>query len=529
MADKEDKRTNKKSKETEQSVSDIRRSTDTKDDNQEESSKAAEEKATKKEAQKKAEQDDSKSVKESESTASSKIVDKTREPKKAKVAKEMVEISGRERRLRERLLTVDEDLTRDELRLRRKSEAKKRRLTRQINQARQKQEDKLNRRDNSKLYHKLPVLYYLLCPFFALGRLIAVPFRKLSGYRKKQNARRFNPHRSFYLTTHAKSVRQINISGYGHFVGEVWRFIRDNWKVYLRVLVLLFIVVFVITGVRTSDNSSYESTKEAMKKAGVSDITQTASLFTQAVTSSLSSSSTNQQLTDLVLIVLSWLVLIYLARHIYGGRSNIRLRDAIFNSAGPLISELVILLVMLVQLLPLAFALISYSAASGASYINDGTAIENMAAFVVIALIVILTIYWMITSIISLITVTIPGIYPLRAYFETSILVAGRRVKILLRILMMFVPLAVLWLVVLVPVVAIDSHFNLNMPMLVQAVAVLLVAVSLIWISVYMYMFYRRLLDSPEQPEGTPNWHINWPWLKWKKQRKYRVAKPGKN
>ena len=41
----------------------------------------------------------------------------------------------------------------------------------------------------------------------------------------------------------------------------------------------------------------------------------------------------------------------------------------------------------------------------------------------------------------------------------------------------------------------------------------------LIWISVYLYMLYRRLLDSPEQPVGTPNRQFVWPW-----QRKKRAA-----
>ena len=80
-----------------------------------------------------------------------------------------------------------------------------------------------------------------------------------------------------------------------------------------------------------------------------------------------------------------------------------------------------------------------------------------MAAWCVIAALAILTIYWMITSLLTLVTVTIPGIYPLRAYFETSVLVSGRRVKILLRILMMLLPLVILWLVVLIPVVLIDQ------------------------------------------------------------------------
>ena len=105
-----------------------------------------------------------------------------------------------------------------------------------------------------------------------------------------------------------------------------------------------------------------------------------------------------------------------------------------------------------------------------------------MAAWCVIAALAILTIYWMITSLLTLVTVTIPGIYPLRAYFETSVLVSGRRVKILLRILMMLLPLVILWLVVLIPVVLIDQAVTFDSVPFVQLFTTLLVAASLIWI-----------------------------------------------
>ena len=106
---------------------------------------------------------------------------------------------------------------------------------------------------------------------------------------------------------------------------------------------------------------------------------------------------------------------------------------------------MVLLVAVLVQLLPLALVLISYSAITGAGYINQGVAIENMAAWCVILAVLVLTIYWMVTSLLTLVSVTIPRLYPMRAYYETSIQVAGRRVKILFRILMMFLPLLALW------------------------------------------------------------------------------------
>ena len=95
---------------------------------------------------------------------------------------------------------------------------------------RSRQEARLNRRDNSRLYRRSHILYALTTPFRAIGRGIRAIYRKLRG--RVEHHRQVTPHRSFYLTTHAQSVRQINISGYGRFVHEVGRLIWDNKRLY---------------------------------------------------------------------------------------------------------------------------------------------------------------------------------------------------------------------------------------------------------------------------------------------------------
>ena len=432
---------------------------------------------------------------------------------------ELVEISRREQRLRERLLTVDEDMVHDEQRLHDNGERRKARLIKRINRTRARQEAKLNRRDKSRLYRRSHILYALMSPIFAVGRGIRLIYRKVMG--RVEHHKQVTPHRSFYLTTHAQAVRQINISGYLRFVHEVGRMIWDNRRLYLKALLVLTIALLTIIGLGVQSN--YISVRDAMQEAGLNWFIRMVGLITQAIITSLTVSDANRQSYALLLILVAWMVLIYIARHIYGGRTKMKLRDAIYNSSSALVPLLTILVVVLIQLLPLAIALISYSAVTGAGYINEGIEIENMAAWCAIAAVTILTIYWMITSLLTLITVTIPGIYPLRAYFETSVLVSGRRVKILLRVLMMFAPLVLLWLVALIPTTLIDDHFKFQTFPLVQLVTTLLVAASFIWISAYMYLLYRRLLDSPEQPIGTPNKRFVWPWLR--KQRQAEIAK----
>ncbi len=286
-------------------------------------------------------------------------------------------ISHREQLLRERLLTVDEDLVRAETRLRQKGEARRRKLAAKINRARSRQEAKLDRRDESRLYHRVRPLYYLLCPVFAVGRFFRSVYRWAC--RKTEHHRRVSPHRSFYLTTHAQAVRQINISGYGRFVTEVWRMVRDNWLIYLKITLLMTLAIIAVVGVSNA-HSNYVDTREAMEKVDLHPFLKQAGLVTQAIITSLTVTDANRQAATFIIVAVAWLSLIFIARRVYSG-NQLCLRDAIYSAGTPLVPMMVLLVAVLVQLLPLALVLISYSAITGAGYINQGVAIENMAAW----------------------------------------------------------------------------------------------------------------------------------------------------
>ena len=298
------------------------------------------------------------------------------------------------------------------------------------------------------------------------------------------------------------------------------------------------LAIIAVVGVSNA-HSNYVDTREAMEKVDLHPFLKQAGLVTQAIITSLTVTDANRQAATFIIVAVAWLSLIFIARRVYSG-NQLRLRDAIYSAGTPLVPMMVLLVAVLVQLLPLALVLISYSAITGAGYINQGVAIENMAAWCVILAVLVLTIYWMVTSLLTLVSVTIPGLYPMRAYYETSIQVAGRRVKILFRILMMFLPLLALWALVLIPTVLLDSILKPKTFPVVQLVVSLLAAISCTWVSAYMYVLYRRILDSPEQPVGTIG-RVVWPWQRRKlvkpdqakankdSGKKQRAAKVGKS
>jgi hypothetical protein len=176
--------------------------------------------------------------------------------------------------------------------------------------------------------------------------------------------------------------------------------------------------------------------------------------------------------------------------------NQIKLRDALYNAGSPIVATFILLLLIVAQLLPFALILLAYVAVSGVGIINWEIAIENMAAWCALAAIAVLTIYWMATSFIALVIVTNPGVYPWQAIKMSGDMVVGRRLRIVLRLMFMLVPLALLWLVVLLPVILLDNWIKLDWLPLVPLFTLFLSTLSLTWSASYIFLLYRKLLDD---------------------------------
>ena len=116
-----------------------------------------------------------------------------------------------------------------------------------------------------------------------------------------------------------------------------------------------------------------------------------------------------------------------------------------------------------------------------------------------------LSLYWITTSVLAMVVVTLPGMYPMRALRIAGDMVVGRRLRILLRILWMLFLLALFWIIILIPVILIDIGVKNLVPGLqwlpvVPLIIAGLTTVSVIWISSYVYILYRRIVDDDADP-----------------------------
>ena len=175
------------------------------------------------------------------------------------------------------------------------------------------------------------------------------------------------------------------------------------------------------------------------------------------------------------------------------------MRDGLYNAGTPIIALIVIIGIFIFQMVPAAIAVIIYSALNNSGILNQTPIL--MAAGGAAILIVSMSVYWATSTVFAMIIITLPGMYPLHALRLSGDIVTGRRVRILLRFIWAVVMTILLWAIILIPTILFDGvlkgWFNdINWLPIVPTVGLILMYASIILMSVYVYMFYRKVVES---------------------------------
>ena len=98
-----------------------------------------------------------------------------------------------------------------------------------------------------------------------------------------------------------------------------------------------------------------------------------------------------------------------------------------------------------------------------------------------------------------------PGMYPMQAIKTAGDLVIGRRVRLLLRIIWLFFILAVVWFVIMVPIILFDTWLKGVQPAIewlpIIPVALLIMStLTMMWSASYVYLLYRKVVDDDAAP-----------------------------
>lgn len=302
------------------------------------------------------------------------------------------------------------------------------------------------------------------------------------------------PHRSFRIS---KKTRQ---EFGGKKLPTTWMqlrqtlaLIRQEKKLLLGATTLYAIIGYVfIGGVQQLDFLALKDATLDVFGGQIGTFGKAITLYTTAMGGALSPQFTElQQFLAFLLGLLFWLAIVWLLRMRLAGHT-VNIRDAVYNSAAPIISTLIVMLVLCVQLVPTAIGMAVFVIAQSGGFLQGG--IEVMSFAIAAFLLCVLSLYWLTGTLLALVVVTIPQTYPWRALSLASKLVIGQRWKLLWRLVVFAIVVMVLWAVVLLPMLLVDGWLRFEwlpiVPFAIQALS----AFSLLLFSVYVYKIYRNLL-----------------------------------
>ena len=310
-------------------------------------------------------------------------------------------------------------------------------------------------------------------------------------------------HKSFKRSYREDYVRETNVPGIMHHLALSFKVIFENWKLFLPLLILAYVAAVVLVGLMNEE--TYQQFQEVLdqtsEQMGVDELGTVAKsgllLISTVTTGGLSGATGETAAVFFVLIfLLIWLTTIYILRHRLADK-NIKLRDALYNACQPLISTLAVFLVAAVQCVPILILIIAYSAAVSTEFL--ATPFYALVFFIFACLMILLSGYLLSSTLMAFVAVTAPGLYPLKALNTASDLMAGRRIKFILRAVALILALVVIWVLVMMPLIM----FDLFMKQFEWTAAIPFVPICLlvmtcftgIYVTTYLYLYYRWMID----------------------------------
>lgn len=316
------------------------------------------------------------------------------------------------------------------------------------------------------------------------------------------------PHRSFRLTPRRDYKRSLALPGYWSLTNTVRATLWKNRRLFGGLALVYIVATIIISGFGAQE--SYANLSDTLKqtsgdlfKGNFGSVGQAGLLLVSTLTTGLSPDVTQAQSVLAGLVVFfGWLTTIWLLRNTLAGHRP-RLRDGLYNSGSPVLATVLVGFIVTLQLLPTAIAIIIYSAAQASGLLEVG--VSAMLVWIGIVLLFLLSIYWITSSLLALVVVTLPGMYPLHAMRTAGDLVVGRRVRVLFRLMWLLLLVVVTWAAVMIPIILFDDWLKQVAPAvswlpIVPLVVVGLGALTLIYATSYIYLFYRRIVDDDAAP-----------------------------
>ena len=329
-------------------------------------------------------------------------------------------------------------------------------------------------------------------------------FKKIKNKYKTKTKNRVKLHRSFRRSYREDYVRDLKVPGIMYHIFATFKAIFKNWKLFLPLLIIAALSSVVFIGLM--DEKTYQEFQEVLdqtsEQMGTGDIGPVAKsgllLISTITTGGLSRQSSEATTVFVILIFLIlWLTTIFILRHRMA-EHKIKLRDALYNAMTPLVSTFAVLVVAIVQCVPIFVLIIVYSAAVQTEFLS--TPFYALVFFIFASAMILLSGYLLSSTIMALVAVSAPGLYPMKAINTATDLMAGRRIRFVLRIIALIIMLAFMWVIVMIPLMVFDLFMKqfewTNWIPFIPVCLLVLTCFTGIYISAYFYLYYRWMLDN---------------------------------
>lgn len=178
------------------------------------------------------------------------------------------------------------------------------------------------------------------------------------------------------------------------------------------------------------------------------------------------------------------LAIIWTARQVLAGHKT-TIRDAFYKGLYPIVPFMLVLFVIGLQAIPALLGNLMYSIAiSGGLLVTPA---EKLLALSIFLLLLLLSLYMIISSVFALYIATLPDMTPLRALHSARGLVLDRRLSVGLRLVALPLMLLVIAMIITIPLI-------IAAPWFVEPVFFVMTSLGLLLAHLYMYNLYRSLL-----------------------------------
>jgi hypothetical protein len=266
------------------------------------------------------------------------------------------------------------------------------------------------------------------------------------------------------------------------------KILKKYWKTFI-IVTLVYALLYIVFVRGLSGGLDLSSIRQSLDRdKGTTSLSTGISLFTYLVgnSSTTQNSSVNAGVYQTLLLIIVSLALIWALRQSYNN-NKVRARDAFYKGMYPVIPFILILVVVGLELIPLLIGASVYSAVTTNGISVGGLETTFWAiGFAVMALV---SLYLITSSIFALYIVTLPDMTPLKALRSARQLVKRRRLIVMRKIL--FLPLIIVIgaLIIMVPVV-------LLVTVTASWIFLILSFICLVFIHSYLYALYRELINE---------------------------------